>query len=50
MEKTHKIYAKADTEMKWKAIKAAYVNVLPHVELSSWTDDRDLMRFLNSLS
>ncbi len=46
---TTEIYAKVDTEMKRKAIESAYENVLPHGELPSWTDDRDLMGFLNSL-
>jgi len=35
--------------MKRKAIEAAYVDVLPQEELPSWTDDKNLMGFLNSL-
>jgi site-specific recombinase XerD len=46
---TTEIYARADTEMKRKAIEAAYEDVLPHEELPSWTDDKNLMGFLNSL-
>ena len=46
---TTEIYAKVDTEMKRKAIEAAYEDVLPHEELPSWTDDKNLMGFLNSL-
>ena len=46
---TTEIYARADTEMKRKAIEAAYVDVLPQKELPSWTDDKNLMGFLNSL-
>jgi integrase/recombinase XerD len=46
---TTEIYARADTEMKRKAIEAAYVDVLPQEELPSWTDDKNLMGFLNAL-
>ena len=46
---TTEIYARADTEMKRKAIEAAYSDVLPTKELPMWADDSDLMMFLNSL-
>ena len=46
---TTEIYARADTEMKRKAIEAAYEDVLPHKEFLSWTNDKNLMDFLNSL-
>jgi len=49
MDKTHKCYARADTEIKRKAIEAAYEDVLPHEEFLSWTNDKNLMGFLNSL-
>lgn len=46
---TTEIYARADTEMKRKAIEAAYNDVLPVPEAPSWQEDPDLMEFLNSL-
>lgn len=46
---TTEIYARADTEMKRKAIEAAYSDVLPSKDLPKWEDDTDLMLFLNSL-
>lgn len=46
---TTEIYARADTEMKRKAIEAAYNDVLPAPETPSWQEDPDLMEFLNSL-
>lgn len=46
---TTEIYARADTEMKRKAIEAAYSDVLPSKDLPIWGDDTDLMKFLNSL-
>ena len=46
---TTEIYARADTEMKRKAIEAAYKDVLPQEKLPSWTEDKNLMEFLNSL-
>lgn len=46
---TTEIYARADTEMKRKAIEAAYSDVLPGKELPAWENDTDLMVFLNSL-
>lgn len=46
---TTEIYARADTEMKRKAIEAAYSDVLPNKDLPAWEKDTDLMMFLNSL-
>ena len=46
---TTEIYARADTEMKRKAIEAAYSDVLPIKDFPMWTEDTDLMMFLNSL-
>ena len=45
------IYAKADTETRRKALEAAaYADILPTNELSDWSDDKNLMDFLDSLS
>ncbi|MGH4138627.1 site-specific integrase [Clostridium sp.] len=46
---TTEIYARADTEMKRKAIEEAYSDVLPIKDLPIWGDDTDLMNYLNSL-
>lgn len=46
---TTEIYARADTEMKRKAIEAAYNDVLPNEDFLKWEDDTNLMLFLNSL-
>lgn len=46
---TTQIYAKADTEMRRKALEAAYVDILPTSELPDWSDDKNLMDFLISL-
>ena len=46
---TTEIYARADTEMKRKAIEAAYSDVLPIKDFPMWTEDTGLMMFLNSL-
>lgn len=46
---TTEIYARADTEMKRKAIEAAYNDILPSKDLPNWADDDNLMGFLNSL-
>jgi integrase/recombinase XerD len=46
---TTEIYARADTEMKRKAIEEAYSDVLPRIDLPTWTEDTSLMMFLNSL-
>lgn len=47
---TTQIYAKADTETRRKAMEAAYVDILPTSELPDWSDDKNLMDFLISLS
>ena len=47
---TTQIYAKADTETRRKALESAYADILPTAELPEWTDDRNLMDFLISLS
>jgi site-specific recombinase XerD len=46
---TTEIYARADTEMKRKAIESAYSDVLPIKDLPLWADDTGLMMFLNLL-
>jgi integrase/recombinase XerD len=46
---TTEIYARADTEMKRKAIEAAYNDVLPNKDFLKWEDDTNLMLFLSSL-
>jgi integrase/recombinase XerD len=46
---TTEIYARADTEMKRRAIEAAYSDVLPTKDFPVWTEDTGLMMFLNSL-
>lgn len=46
---TTQIYARADTELKRKAIEAAYSDILPQKDLPEWADDENLMNFLNSL-
>ncbi len=46
--KTTQIYARADTTLKRKAIEAANVVNTPQ-ELKSWTDDGNLMSWLESL-
>jgi len=46
---TTEIYARVDTEMKRKAMEAAYQDILPQKVLPSWQEDGDLMGFLNSL-
>lgn len=45
---TTEIYARADSEMKRKAIENAYPDLVPH-ELPKWEEDGDLMRWLSSL-
>ncbi|MDO9581021.1 MAG: tyrosine-type recombinase/integrase [Bacteroidales bacterium] len=47
---TTQIYAKADTETRRKALEAAYVDILPTSELPDWSDDKNLMHYLSSLS
>lgn len=46
---TTEIYARADTEMKRKAMEASYQDILPKEELPSWKEDGNLMSFLESL-
>jgi len=45
---TTEIYARADSEMKRKAIENAYPDLVPE-GLPKWEEDGDLMRWLNSL-
>lgn len=45
---TTEIYARADSEMKRKAIENAYVELMPDA-LPKWEKDGDLMNWLNSL-
>jgi site-specific recombinase XerD len=47
---TTQIYAKADTETRRKALEAAYSDILPTNNLPDWSDDKNLMDFLVSLS
>ena len=44
---TTEIYAKADTEMKRRAIETARIPIDPN--LPSWTENKGLMALLNSL-
>jgi len=46
---TTQIYAKADTETRRKALEATYMDILPTNDLPNWSDDQNLMDFLNSL-
>lgn len=45
---TTEVYARADSEMKRKAIEKAYVNLLPDT-VPKWEEDGNLMKWLNSL-
>lgn len=45
---TTEVYARADSEMKRKAIEAAYIDFIPE-GLPRWEDDGDLMQWLSSL-
>lgn len=45
---TTEIYARADSEMKRKAIEKAYVNLVPET-VPKWKEDGNLMKWLNSL-
>jgi len=45
---TTEIYARADSEMKRKAIEKAYVNLVPET-VPKWEEDGNLMKWLNSL-
>ena len=47
---TTQIYAKADTETRRKALEAAYEDILPTNELPDWSEDKNLMDFLITLS
>lgn len=46
---TTEIYARADTEMKRKAIEGAYEPLAPELRYPDWTDDKSLMGWLGSL-
>lgn len=45
---TTEVYARADSEMKRKAIENAYIDLLPD-SVPKWEEDGDLMNWLNSL-
>lgn len=45
---TTEVYARADSEMKRKAIENAYVDLVPDI-VPKWQEDGDLMNWLNSL-
>ena len=45
---TTEIYARADSEMKRKAIEQAYIDLVPDT-IPKWTEDGDLMKWLNAL-
>lgn len=45
---TTEIYARADSEMKRRAIEKAYVNLVPET-VPNWEEDGNLMKWLNSL-
>lgn len=45
---TTEIYARADSEMKRKAIENAYPDLIPE-RLPKWEEDGDLMKWLSSL-
>lgn len=46
---TTEIYARADTEMKRKAIESSCVDIFPKENLQDWNENDDLMSFLESL-
>ncbi len=46
---TTEIYARADTEMKRKAIQASCEDILPNENFQDWNESSDIMSFLNSL-
>lgn len=46
---TTEIYARADTEMKRKAIEEACVDILPDENFRDWNESSNIMSFLNSL-
>lgn len=45
---TTEVYARADSEIKRKAIESAYVDLIPD-SIPKWEEDGDLMNWLNSL-
>ena len=45
---TTEIYARADTELKRKALEQAYPNMIT-TDLPQWNKDEDLLAWLNSL-
>jgi site-specific recombinase XerD len=45
---TTEVYARADSEIKRKAIEKAYVNLVPET-VPKWDEDGNLMKWLNSL-
>lgn len=45
---TTEVYARADSEMKRRAIENAYIDLLPD-SVPKWEEDGDLMNWLNSL-
>lgn len=46
---TTEIYARADTEMKRKAIEASCEDILPAENFQDWNESSNIMSFLNSL-
>lgn len=46
---TTEIYARADTEMKRKAIEASCADILPDENFRDWNESSNIMSFLNSL-
>lgn len=46
---TTEIYARADTEMKRKAIEASCEDILPNENSRDWNKSSDIMSFLSSL-
>jgi len=43
-----RVYARADTELKRKALEKAYPDIIPSV-LPHWTQDEDLLAWLTNL-
>ena len=46
---TTEIYARADTEMKRKAIEASSKDILPAESIHDWNECTSIMNFLSSL-
>lgn len=46
---TTEIYARADTEMKRKAIEASCEDIIPSENIKDWNENGDIMNFLKSL-